>query len=103
MLIFLKPKVCVFGPPIPNLRILVLMGSGQHKVKYDIYNQKHNNNSNIYEFQDNTLIFNKNVIKQCRQFFMGPSLIDKFKTLLYLKTGLLFERLDKGSKYYEKK
>ena len=100
--IFKTKGVCVWATD-SKLKNVGFDGSGQHKVKYDIYNQKHNNNSNIYEFQDNTLIFNKNVIKQFRQFFMGPSLVDKFKTLLYLKTGLLFERLDKGSKYYEKK
>jgi hypothetical protein len=53
-----------------------------------------------YDFQNKTTTFDKGVIKQFRQFFMGPNLIDKIKTVLYLKTGLLFEKIDDVSKHY---
>ena len=69
-------------------------------MKRDIYNQKELSNIEEYDFEENMATFNKDIIKQFRQFFMGPNLIDKIKTVLYLKTGLLFEKLDEVSKYY---
>jgi len=100
--IFKSKGVCVWARD-SKLKNIGFDGSGQHKVKYDIYNQKELNNIELYDFQENTTNFNKDVIKQFRQFFMGPNLIDKVKTVLYLKTGLLFEKIGEVSKYYNNK
>ena len=100
--IFKSKGVCIWATD-SKLKNIGFDGSGQHKVKRDIYNQKELSNIEEYDFQENTATFNKDIIKQFRQFFMGPNLIDKIKTLLYLKTGFLFEKLDEVSKYYNNK
>ena len=97
--IFKSKGVCIWATDT-KLKNVGFDGSGQHKVKHDIYNQKESNSIDEYDFQDKTTTFDKGVIKQFRQFFMGPNIIDKIKTVLYLKTGLLFEKIDDVSKHY---
>lgn len=97
--IFKSKGVCVWATNT-KLKNVGFDGSGQHKVRHDIYNQNELSSVDEYDFQNKTTTFDKGVIKQFRQFFMGPNLIDKIKTVLYLKTGLLFEKIDDVSKHY---
>lgn len=97
--IFKSKGVCVWATDT-KLKNVGFDGSGQHKVKHDIYNQRELISIDEYDFQNKTTTFDKGVIKQFRQFFMGPNIIDKIKTVLYLKTGLLFEKTDDVSKHY---
>lgn len=100
--IFKNKGVCVWATD-SKLYNIGFDGSGQHKVKYDIYNQKQIDKCKSFDFHDDTSTFNTKIIKQFRQFFMGPSFIDKLKTLLYINTGLLIERLRDVSNYYQGK
>ena len=100
--IFKNKGVCVWATD-SKLQNIGFDGSGQHKVRYDIYNQKRTNSGGAFDFHKDTNTFNKKIIKQFRQFFMGPSFIDKLKTLLYINTGLLIERLRDVSNYYQDK
>lgn len=74
-------------------------GTGEHKVKFDIYNQKSTNVPNEYTFE-NDLTFKKPIIKEFRRYFMGPKLINKVKTLFYVKTGIIFDKVKDISNYY---
>lgn len=77
-----KSKICNIG----------FDGSGQHNVKFDLYNQKDIDNLSHGEFESD-MKFNLSIISEFRMFFNGPRIWDKLKTLIYLKTGLIFDKV----------
>ena len=73
-------------------------GTGKHKVKFDIFNQKNGNVAGELNFEESTK-FNFAIIKEFRRYFMGPKLVNKLKTILYIKTGFIFDKV-KDISYY---
>ncbi|MCB4807309.1 glycosyltransferase [Tamlana sp. 62-3] len=69
-------------------------GTGEHKVSYDRFNQTKVHNKTIFKFDEN-FSCNLDVIREFRQHFMGPKIIDKIKTMIYLKTGIILDRKQK--------
>lgn len=76
-------------------------GSGAHKVRFDRFNQKNSIEKTEIIFK-NDVNLNLKIISNFNQFFMGPKLIDKIKTMLYMYTGILFDKIDDNSDYYKK-
>ena len=76
-------------------------GTGAHKVQFDRFNQKHITEKTEIIFK-NDLILDLKIISNFKQFFMGPALLDKIKTMLYMYTGLLLDKIDDNSDYYKK-
>lgn len=77
-------------------------GTGEHKVRFDIFNQRRANIVKEYDFESN-LAFKPSIIKEFRRYFMGPKIINKLKTILYIKTGIIFDRVKDISNYYNNK
>ena len=77
-----------------QLRNIGFDGTGEHKVNYDRFNQSKSNDKSKYRFESSYSLSPK-VIREFRQHFMGPKLIDKIKTMVYLKTGIILEKLQK--------
>jgi hypothetical protein len=100
--IFKNQGVCVWATN-SKLNNIGFDGTGQHRVKRDLYNQKELIIADDFDFEDELSCFNPSIIKQFRQFFMGPKLIDKIKTVIYLNTGILFEKINDVSSYYNNK
>lgn len=67
-------------------------GTGVHKVNYDRFNQYKNIKKENYSFEDNSDTVLP-IVREFRQHFMGPKIIDKIKTMIYLKTGIILERM----------
>ncbi|MBK0007173.1 glycosyltransferase [Bacillus sp. S35] len=64
-------------------------GTGAHKVKYDRFNQKNICvNKSEFVFENNKKI-NSKLIKEFRRYFIGRSMTEKIKTILYQLTGLI--------------
>ncbi len=77
-------------------------GTGEHKVRFDIFNQKRTNAVSKYDFETN-MSFKSRIIKEFRRYFMGPKIINKLKTILYIKTGIIFDKVKDISYYYNNK
>lgn len=76
-------------------------GTGAHKVKFDRFNQKKIAERKEIIFKNN-LTLDLKIICNFKQFFMGPALLDKIKTMIYMYTGLLLDKIDDNSEYYKK-
>ena len=76
-------------------------GTGAHKVQFDRFNQKNIPAKKEIIFK-NDLILDLKIISNFKQFFMGPALLDKIKTMLYMYTGLILDKIDDQSDYYKK-
>ncbi|EJS74037.1 MULTISPECIES: glycosyltransferase [Bacillus cereus group] len=90
--IFSRDGLCVW-----NYKSLIenngFDGSGEHQVKRDRFNQKNNDKGDQKTFKlEDELVVNQDLIREFRRFFIGSSLLEKIKTLVYMKTGLLIER-----------
>ncbi|MEP1488973.1 MAG: hypothetical protein ABJK28_11145 [Algibacter sp.] len=69
-------------------------GTGEHRVSYDRFNQNKKIVKENYNFEASYNL-NPVVIREFKQHFMGPKLIDKIKTMIYLKTGIILEKTSK--------
>ncbi len=96
--IFNQKGVCVWATN-SKLDNIGFDGTGEHKVRFDIFNQKKGNVLKEFEYE-NDLTFKKPIIKEFRRYFMGPKLINKIKTIIYVKTGLIFDKVRDISNYY---
>lgn len=68
-------------------------GSGIHSVSRDRFNQKSNHELNLEKFKfENDLYINEDLNREFRRFFIGSGFMEKAKTYIYMKTGLLIER-----------
>ena len=63
-------------------------GTGVHKVKFDRFNQRFSDyrKSLVFE-EDNTP--NKQIIKEFKRYFIDKSFKERFKTLVYMYTGVI--------------
>jgi hypothetical protein len=97
--IFKSKGVCVWST-ISKIENKGFDGTGEHKVRFDRFNQKNDEIKGKFDFK-NDLNFNINIIKEFRRFFMGPKYIDKLKTVIYIYTGLIFDKFKDHSSYYK--
>lgn len=88
--IFKNNGVCLW-PSYTCLKNIGFDGSGIHQVSFDRFNQPTNHKIKRVNF-DNEIKLDAYTITHFKQFFMGPKLINKLKTVLYNLTGMFFEK-----------
>jgi len=97
--IFKTKGVCIWATN-SKLENIGFDGTGEHKVNFDRFNQKTVKEKNSFEFKSD-IKFNLNTINEFRLFFMGPKIIDKVKTVIYLYTGIIIDKITDRSNYYK--
>jgi hypothetical protein len=88
--IFKSKGLCIW-PSYTCLKNTGFDGSGNHKVSFDRFNQQPNTKIKRVNF-DSDIKLDADIIMHFKQFFMGPKLINKFKTILYNLTGIILEK-----------
>jgi hypothetical protein len=96
--IFKNKGVCLWATN-SKLENIGFDGTGQHKVIFDRFNQKSIKEKSHFEFRKN-INFDFTVLKEFKQFFMGPKIIDKIKTVIYMYTGVIVDSFKDRSNYY---
>lgn len=101
--IFKQKGLCVWSSN-SKIQNIGFDGSGEHKVRFDRFNQPQNidgtKTENSFCFENNLLI-NLTLIKEFRRHFMGKKLTEKAKTILYLYTGIILDNFEDYSDYYK--
>jgi hypothetical protein len=97
--IFKEKGVCIWAIN-SKLENIGFDGTGAHKVRFDRFNQKHIEMKNKFLFNKD-LEFDLKLIKEFKQFFMGPKIIDKIKTIIYMLSGIILDKFTDKSKYYK--
>ena len=98
--IFKNNGVCLW-PTYTCLKNIGFDGSGIHQVSFDRFNQPANHKIKRVNF-DNEIKLDPYTITHFKQFFMGPKLIVKLKTVLYNLTGIFFEKQTNLPQKYKK-
>jgi hypothetical protein len=98
--IFKNNGVCLW-PSYTCLKNIGFDGSGIHQVSFDRFNQPINHKINRVNF-NNEIKLDAYTIMHFKQFFMGPKLINKLKTVLYNLTGIFLEKKTSLPQKYKK-
>jgi hypothetical protein len=88
-------------PTDTRLKNIGFDGSGIHQVSFDRFNQSTNHKIKRVKF-DNEIKLDPYTITHFKQFFMGPMIINKIKTVLYNLTGIFFEKPTNLPQKYKK-
>lgn len=97
--IFKNKGLCLWATN-SKLKNIGFDGTGQHKVRLDRFNQKFIKEKPYFEFKNDNK-FDFLILKEFKQYFMGPKLLDKIKTVIYMYTGLILGPFKDYSDYYK--